>query len=137
MVRMTVFRFLVVGAGNTLIGLAVISVAQALFDAGNVTANIAGYAVGLTVSFLLNKRWTFSFHGQAGASFLRFILVFALSYAANLFTVLALARVWLLPSLWCQTIGVLPYSTLFYLGCRYWVFPRNRASPAPLTSPTR
>jgi putative flippase GtrA len=115
-------RFLIVGLANTCVGLGVIWCAKDLAGVSDAKSNVVGYVVGVTVSFLLNKRWTFSFRGHAGASFLRFLLVFAVSYAANLGTVLGLIDVTGQDSFWCQVCGVVPYSTIFYLGCRWYAF---------------
>jgi putative flippase GtrA len=123
MITGPLLKFLLVGAANTLMGLSVIWGMKEFTRASDATANVAGYAVGVTVSFLLNKRWTFGFRGERGASLLRFLIVFAVSYTVNLVTVLSLIEVSGLDSFWCQAFGVIPYSALFYLGCRWYAFP--------------
>jgi putative flippase GtrA len=130
----TIGKFLLVGAANTAVGLVVILGAKDLLRAGDVAANICGYAVGLTVSFLLNRRWTFGFHGEGLASLLRFLTVFAISYTANLVTVLCLIRFTPLNPSWCQVMGVAPYSTLLYIGCRWYAFPLTRGNSADACS---
>jgi len=116
-------RFLIVGVANTAVGLTVIWVTRNLLHAGNTLANTLGYVVGITVSFFLNRNWSFSFRGDRGRSLLRFLLVFAVAYAANLVTVLALVELTESDSFWYQVCGVAPYSMLFYLGCRWYAFP--------------
>jgi putative flippase GtrA len=129
MIPASLIKFLVVGVTNTAVGLSVIWGAKWLAGAGDVTANVAGYAVGMTFSFLLNKRWTFSFRGERCASLLRFLMVFAVAYVANLATVLGLIEVTGLDPFWCQALGTIPYSSLFYLGSRLYAFPNRTATP--------
>jgi putative flippase GtrA len=121
-------KFLLVGVANTAIGLSIIFAAKAFAGAGDVAANVAGYAVGLAVSFLLNKRWTFKYHGKRFSSLLRFLAVFAVSYVTNLVTVLSLIGVFGLNSFWSQALGMIPYSALFYIGSRRFAFPEMAAN---------
>lgn len=133
----SLLKFLFVGVLNTLVGLSTIWVARNLIGFGPTGANMTGYAAGLTVSFLLNKRWTFSFHGEGARSLLRFLLVFAVSYTANLTTVLGLTEIAGHDSFWWQVCGTAPYSTLFYLGCRWYAFPAARGRPVGRTAAVR
>jgi putative flippase GtrA len=134
MITASLFKFLLVGVVNTLIGLSVIWAMKELTRASDTTANITGYAVGVTLSFLLNKRWTFGFSGESAASLLRFLIVFAAAYMANLATVLTLIEMMRLDSFWCQALGVIPYSALLYLGCRWYVFPSVRGKSRDTSS---
>src|ERR1700733_12389687 len=102
MLDASIIRFIFVGVANTAVGLSVIWGTRNLIGASDVIANIAGYAVGITVSFMLNKRWTFAFKGSHGAALCRFLTVFAVSYSANLLLVLALIWVSGQDSFWYQ-----------------------------------
>jgi len=120
-------RFILVGLVNTLLGLLLIWGAKIVLGASDLVANIAGYAIGVTVSFMLNKRWTFGFRGNRIASLVRFLIVFAVSYAANIVTVLGMISATTINPFWCQAFGVAPYSILLYIGCRCYVFPEARS----------
>jgi putative flippase GtrA len=134
MLPISLLRFLIVGMANTLVGLSVIWIAKEMVGVGDALANISGYVVGVTVSFVLNKRWSFSFRGDRGASLLRFLLVFAMAYSANLVSVLGAIALTGRDSFWFQVCGVLPYTTLFYLGCRFYAFPNSLAKSPQLSS---
>ena len=122
-------RFLLVGVLNTCVGLSVIFAAMGLLGLAEAPANAVGYAVGLCVSFVLNKRWTFTHDGRALAAALRFLFAFAIAYGLNLATVLgAIAWFGLDPYL-AQALGVPPYTISFFLLSRYVVF---RPSPLAL-----
>src|SRR3546814_17340484 len=76
-------RFVIVGVLNTLVGLGIIFGGKYFLGMGDVTANIAGYAVGLLVSFTLNYAWTFEYSGPKLAAAVRFLMVFGVSYILN------------------------------------------------------
>ena len=114
-------RFLGVGAINTVVGLLVIWLAKWLFGIGDVPANAMGYAIGLLLSFALNRRWTFRHRGAALPAFLRFVFVTALAYGLNLLTVLVLIHLGV-NSYVAQALGIGPYTLASYLASRYFVF---------------
>src|SRR5687768_4456318 len=82
------FRFVIVGIANTVVGLSSIYFAKWAMGFGDTTANLFGYLIGLTVSFVLNKTWTFAYSGAWWPAFARFLAVFAVAYLCNLATVL-------------------------------------------------
>lgn len=120
-------KFLLVGVANTAVGLLTIYACKWALGLGDVAANACGYAVGLMVSFTLNRNWTFRHHGATWPAVLRFLLAFAVAYAANLTTVMTLIRTFGVNSYLAQACGIVPYTTLFYLASRYFVF--RHASP--------
>jgi len=121
-------RFLVVGVLNTGLGLAVIFAAKALLGRGDVAANMLGYGVGLAVSFVLNRSWSFAHRGAVLPALVRFLGAFLLAYAINLTTVLMLIRVAEVNSYLAQAIGVVPYTLVFFAASRFLVFvPRRTA----------
>jgi len=125
----TALKFLAVGVANTLAGLAVIYGAKWLFRLGDIAANVAGYAVGLALSFLLNKHWTFRFGGAASLAAVRFLGAFLVAYSLNLVTVLACIRVLGIDDYLAQAIGVIPYTVSFYAMSKGFVFRNRRAGP--------
>ncbi|MGH8563178.1 MAG: GtrA family protein [Gammaproteobacteria bacterium] len=115
-------RFLGVGALNTFVGLGVIYACKRLLGFGDVLANVSGYAVGLTIGFMLNKHWTFGYTGNVRVAVLRFLAVLAIAYSMNLLCVLWAIRVAGIDGYVSQAIGVLPYTVIFYLGSRLYAF---------------
>lgn len=83
-------RFLSVGALNTLLGYGIIFFAMYGLKLSPEISNVLGYGIGLLVSFTLTKTFTFRSTGAIRPEFARFLIVFAVSYAANL-AVLSLA----------------------------------------------
>lgn len=115
-------RFLGVGAVNTLIGLGVIYACKRLLGFGDVLANASGYAVGLTIGFMLNRHWTFGHTGNVRVAALRFLAVFGVAYSVNLLCVLLAIRAAGIDDYVSQAIGILPYTAIFYLGSRLYAF---------------
>lgn len=115
-------RFLGVGAVNTFIGLGVIYACKRLLEFGDVLANVSGYAVGLTIGFMLNRHWTFGHTGNVRVAALRFLAVFGVAYSVNLLCVLLAIRAAGIDDYVSQAIGILPYTAIFYLGSRLYAF---------------
>ena len=123
-------KFLVVGVLNTAIGLGVIFAAKALLGWGDLVANAAGYAVGLIASFALNRTWTFRDRGRISPALLRFLAAFALAYLVNLATVFALRDLAAVDSYVAQAVGVVPYTAVFFIASRVFVFLDRRPGTA-------
>lgn len=114
-------RYLIVGAANTLFGLFVIYGCKWLFGLGDVAANATGYGFGIALSFLLNKRWTFAYDGAALPALVRFVIVVAIAYLANLMTVVLLIAMGVNGYL-AQALGIIPYTLIGYAGSRLFAF---------------
>lgn len=117
----TILRFLLVGMVNTLLGLTIIYIAKWFLGIGDVMANASGYGIGLLASFFLNRSWTFAYDGPGGRAFLAFLTVQGVAYGLNLACVMSLIG-YGFDSYVAQALGVLPYTTVSYLGSRYLVF---------------
>jgi glycosyltransferase involved in cell wall biosynthesis/putative flippase GtrA len=114
-----------VGVANTLVGLGTIYCAMYFFQLSLINANAIGYAIGIIVSFILNKSWTFSSQDHVVSSFIRYILVLAVAYTANLASVLFADTHFSLNPYLSQAIGIVPYTTIGFIGSRYFAF-RNQ-----------
>src|SRR5580700_2240950 len=89
-VRLDLIRYLAVGVANTMIGLSTIYLCMAVLRTSDVISNLVGYAVGITCSFILNRRWTFQTRDAIAPQLARFLLVLAVAYIINLGTVVGL-----------------------------------------------
>src|SRR5205807_771980 len=79
-VPLNLIKFLLVGIVNALLGLSTIYLLKWFVIAGDTVANAAGYVVGLTSSFILNRRWTFHHTGAMAPALARFCAVFLIAY---------------------------------------------------------
>jgi putative flippase GtrA len=119
------FRFLVVGFANTLVGLLVIFACKWLLGMGDISSNAAGYGVGILIGFLLNRQWTFEHKGKLAPAFLRYLAVLASAYLINLTLVLYAINGLHLNTYLAQALGVVPYTVINYLGSRFFAFQKT------------
>ncbi|WP_395327363.1 GtrA family protein [Novosphingobium sp. BL-8H] len=87
----TLIRFVLVGAANTAIGYALI-LCWLYAGLGDYAANVAGFAMGLPISWALHRKLTFrARHRPDGGELVRYVLAFLTAYGANL-AVIVLGR---------------------------------------------
>ena len=123
---MELFRYLLVGIANTVVGIGIIYLSMYFLHFNIVESNALGYIIGILFSFLLNKKWTFKSNDKIPSSFIRFLLIMALAYCANLETVLfSVDKLDLNPYI-AQALGVFPYTAIGYFGCRYFGFKKQQ-----------
>jgi putative flippase GtrA len=115
-------RFATVGLANTAIGLAAIYAVMFFFQTGPAIANAIGYAIGLAVSFSLNRVWTFNSDRPVGHVLPKYLLVAALSYLLNLGAVVAATSHFSVNPYLAQLLGVGIYTVCVFFGCRWFVF---------------
>ena len=115
-------RFLAVGVLNTGIGLGVIYACKYFGQINDAPANAIGYCVAIANSFVWNRRWTFAHTGKILPAAGRFFGVFCFAYGANLATALILIGTFGINSYLAHAMGAVPYTVLFYLGSRFFVF---------------
>lgn len=115
-------RYCLVGLVNTAVGLSLIYAGMLFFNLPPGVANAAGFSVGVCVSYVLNKRFTFRSNAAAGRSFAMFAAVVAAGYAANLALVLFAVHTAGLNPYLAQPLGIGVYTVIVFLGSRYIVF---------------
>lgn len=115
-------RFAIVGLVNTAIGVAVIYTIMFFFQTGPVIANVIGYAIGIAISFALNRAWTFNNSRPIVHVLPKYFLVVVVCYTLNLGVVLAATSHFLINGYVAQLIGMAIYTTCMFFGCRLFVF---------------
>jgi putative flippase GtrA len=123
-------RFSLVGLINTAVGLLCIWGAMYLLSFDEVSANLTGYALGLVLSFVLNRLWTFSDQGAISRTFPRWLALAAVAYLVNLALVVAAHRVGGLNPYLAQPIGIAAYTAIMFIGSRALIFREPRSSRA-------
>lgn len=125
-------RFGTVGLVNTAIGLAAIYAVMFFFQTGPAIANAAGYAIGLAVSFALNRVWTFNSSRPVAHVLPQYLLVAAIAYLLNLSVVLLGTHHFGVGPYLVQFFGIGVYTVAMFLGCRWFVFQTPPHSNVPL-----
>ena len=109
------FRFVTTGVLNTLVGFVVIWGLLA-FGVHDLVANAAGYAVGLSLSFILNRRWTFERTTVPDTSeMFLFGFAFAVAYGANLAVILLGSDLGVAGSPIIHLFGICVYTVTFFV----------------------
>ena len=125
LLKHSIVKFMGVGILNTLLSIVVIFSLKYFANSSDLLANVIGYAVGLSCSFILNKRWTFNHSDHMLSTIPKFLLVFAVSYLFNIVIVLSLIKFGINPY-FAHLAGIPIYSVLFYIGSRHYVFKKPR-----------
>ena len=119
-------RFILVGIVNTFVGLSCIYGIMYAYDADPGVANLLGYAVGIIVSFTLNKIWTFNNNKPINEVLPKYVFVATTSYLMNLGVVVFATSYLAVNPYLGQLLGVAPYTICMFLGCRWFVFAPRR-----------
>ena len=120
-------KYLLVGAVNTIAGFAVIVFCLEVLEFRPVPANAIGFAVGLTISFLLNRSFSFRSSVPIVPGLLAFAAVAALGYLLNLAALIAGHRFLHLGVYPSQVLGVATYVFVVFFASKKLVF-RDAAS---------
>lgn len=126
MIRGMFFRYLLVGLANTAVGYGVILSLQMKLGLHPIAANASGYAVGLFMSYALNRRYTFRSRRSYRTSIPPFAAAVVVCYLINLAVLQFSITVLELPAAISQGLAICAYTLSFYLANRYLVFDERR-----------
>ena len=115
-------RFATVGiASNALLYVLYLVLASGLGVAPVVAATVA-WIVGVTVSFLFNRSWTWGHTGPRGSTFVRYGLLYATAYVLNILLLMLLVDRMGFRHELVQGVLIVLFGLSLYLGQRFWVF---------------
>lgn len=121
-------RFLVVGVANSVLGYAVIFGLMLGAGWSPEVSNVSGYALGLTVSYVLNRSFTFRSRAKHLGEVSRFLIVFGIAFGLNLIVLALCVRVLGVADWISQIIAGVVYVASSYLLNRNFVFGSARQS---------
>jgi putative flippase GtrA len=118
-------RFGLAGLANTAVGLTMILLLDPVLGAPPALANAAGYAVGLSVGFLLNRGFVFRSRAGMAASGVRYALAALAAFALNQ-GALRVAGLVLgggaVQHVAAQLAAMATWTLTLFTLCRLWVF---------------
>lgn len=124
----TMIRFVLVGVLNTLVGCGTMFILYNLANCSYWFSSAANYVVGGTVSFFLNKHFTFQNHKHSMEQVIKFVINVAVCYFIA-YSVAKPVVMWMLSKQSAQIqeniamfIGMVLYTILNYLGQRFFAF---------------
>jgi putative flippase GtrA len=113
------------GLFNTIAGFIVIFSAMAL-GFSPIVSNVAGYAIGFTLGFVLSKKFVFRSNGHLVAESVRYLIAFVISFLFNLL-VLRLTLIYMkMHAVVSQVAAAVSYTLLMYILTRLFVFDITR-----------
>jgi putative flippase GtrA len=125
-------RFAAVGLFQNGLNVAVFALASTLGVQYRAAAVIAGL-VAFVVSFLLNRRWTFTGRATpAGPQGVRYLLVFAAAVALGVGLLTLFVELTGMPNVAAQVAAIVIVAPLSFLAQRAWVFRRPPSSTQPV-----
>lgn len=126
------FRFLTVGVFNTLLGYCVIFACMYLVKMTPETSNAAGYAVGLFVSYVLHRNFTFNSKQRKRDEIASFLIVFLVAYATNFVALLVFIHKLGFNEGLSQLLAGVVYVAASFIMNKYYVFKTIRGDlPKP------
>lgn len=115
-------KFGLVGVTNTLLTFVVFTILTKAFGVWYVAASAAGFVVGASNGFVLNRRWTFSGHRGGALAGVRWTIVQACGLALDLGIIYLCVHDARLPELAGQAIAILFVTTSTFVVNRRWTF---------------
>ncbi len=92
------------------------------YGLGYKTAMTLLYTLGVVQTFLFNKKWTFSHHGEVSRTFIRYIISYALGYFLNLAVLYYFVDKLLFPHQIVQGIMIIYNAFMLFILQKFWVF---------------
>lgn len=86
-------RFVLTGAGSAVLDYGLTMLLQYGFDASFGVAKAAGFLLGTTVAYLINRRWTFRAEPSA-ARFIAVVVLYAITFGVNVGLYSWLSHAW-------------------------------------------
>jgi len=117
-------RYAVVGlVSNLLLYLAYLLITQR--GVGHKTTMTLLYAVGLSLTFVFNRNWTFSHQGHVTKAFIAYILIYGLGYVLNLVALYVLVDKFGFRHQGVQGFMIVILAALFFTLQKYLVFRKT------------
>lgn len=129
----SLWKFLLVGVGNTLLSMAITFVLYNAFGVDPVLSSAVAYLAGAVLSFFLNRYFTFKSEEGFWASALKFAINVAVLWTVTtpfLQPWMAGALTAWLPERWANNLAILfcmgAYTVLNYFGQRFFAFRKRK-----------
>jgi putative flippase GtrA len=123
-------RFVAVGLFNTVLGYFVIFGCMYLVKISPEISNVAGYAVGLVASYILNRKYTFNSKQNQLNEIVRFLAVFFVAYASNFVVLIILIHGVGVHEGASQILAGLIYVIASFIMNKYYVFKAPNVNAA-------
>jgi Predicted membrane protein len=117
-------KYLLVGIINTIVGYGIIFFLMFVGVSPEIS-NIVGYAVGISVSYVLNKIYTFQSKAHPKKEFPKFVLSLLASYTLNFLTLVLCIHIFKINPYISQIISGAVYTISGFVFLKYFAFRRS------------
>lgn len=114
-------RFIVVGVANNLVGYGAF-VLLSLLGVAAIPAMTVSYGIGMVISYVGNRKWTFGHRGSLAPTLLRFAVANLVGYGVNFGILWLFVRRLGLPQIPVQFLATGCVAVCTFLMMRLWVF---------------
>jgi Predicted membrane protein len=118
---MQILKYLLVGIINTIVGYGIIFFLMFVGVSPEIS-NIVGYAVGISVSYVLNKIYTFQSKAHPKKEFPKFVLSLLASYTLNFLTLVLCIHIFKINPYISQIISGAVYTLSGFVFLKYFAF---------------
>ena len=115
------YKYLLVGVINTIVGYGIIFLLMYIGVLPEVS-NIIGYTVGISVSYLLNKTYTFKSKTHPKKEFPKFVFSLLIAYGLNFLTLILCIRAFNINPYISQILSGGVYTVSGFLFSKYFAF---------------
>ncbi|CAD6002674.1 GtrA family protein [Agreia sp. COWG] len=131
--RSRVVRFGALGVANNLLAYAIFA-GLTLAGVASIAAATITYVLGMVVSYLGNRSFTFRHTGSARRSLVRFLIVNAVGYGINVAILAIFVEHLGFNALLVQFVAIVIVAGFIFVSMRFWVFSGDKTVP---TKPLR
>ena len=89
---------------------------------GHKTAMTFLYGVGMLLTFIFNKRWSFRHQGPIAPAICRYFITYSMGYVINIFMLWYFVDQLEFPHRWIQGVAVFVVAGVIFLMQKYWIF---------------
>lgn len=119
------FRYAVVGLCTNVLLFCIYLLITALGTGPKIAMTLL-YVLGVIMSFVLNRRWSFAFKGGVPQSLIRYIIAYVAGYVLNLMLLLLLVDIQGWPHQYVQGGITFLLAIILFLLQKLWVFKPNK-----------
>lgn len=119
---MLVFKYLIAGLANTLVGYGVFLLLLTTTNTLPEIANAISYVIALVVAFILNKVFVFKSSVKNAVAIPKFVAAFAISFLVNQLVLILFYRLLNSPVAIAQIPAMVSYTIVFYVLNKNYVY---------------
>ena len=119
--RAPIVRYLIVGAGTNSALLAIYA-GVTFFGVNEIAASSAVYAIGIVVTYILNKGWSFRDQSAHHTAFIKYIVAYGAGYVVQIAVLSGLAFQLGLPHFIAQLVAMIAAAVSIFFLLKLFVF---------------